>query len=215
MAPVAADSHRERKKARTRAAMIEVSQRLFAEQGYPRTTVEQICVEVDIRPQTLFRYFDSKATLALAPLTDALDALAAFLTHAGREHGALDVWREYVRIEAHEMLAPSSPTTAAYVENLRAFRRWAEDEPVLIAMATDVARRTSELLAAAIAADRSAEADDLDANLFATTLVSGRTLLYERWLARRLPDDELVDRQVALIADVAALFAGRGPILGP
>src|SRR5437868_12741688 len=73
------DSHRERKKARTRAALIEVSQRLFAEKGYAATTLDDICDDVDVRPQTLLRYFDSKAHLALAPLTDSLELLRRFL----------------------------------------------------------------------------------------------------------------------------------------
>lgn len=196
-------SHRERKKARTRAALIEVSQRLFAEQGYPETTIEQISAAVDIRPQTLFRYFDSKATLAIAPLADTLELLAAVLDQPPRPPDALAIWREYVRLEAQEMLSPSSPTTAAYVENLRAFRRWAEREPVLIAMTTDVNRRFAELLAAALAEGQRRPPDDLHCTLVATTLVTGRTNLYERWLARRITDAQLLDKQASLIDYVA------------
>ena len=60
-------SLRERKKARTRASLIEVSQRLFAEHSYSATTLDDICAEVEVTPQTLLRYFDSKAQLAVAP----------------------------------------------------------------------------------------------------------------------------------------------------
>ncbi len=58
----AVPSLRERKKAKTRAALIEASQRLFARRGYTRTTLEDISAEVDITTQTLLRYFDSKAS---------------------------------------------------------------------------------------------------------------------------------------------------------
>ncbi|RLE17461.1 MAG: hypothetical protein DRJ50_14040, partial [Actinobacteria bacterium] len=64
---------RERKKAKTRAALIEASQRLFATRGYAGATLEDISAEVDITTQTLLRYFVSKTQLALAPLTAPLD----------------------------------------------------------------------------------------------------------------------------------------------
>jgi len=57
-------SLRERKKAKTRAALIEASQRLFARQGYTGTTLEGISAEVDITTQTLLRYFRHVVGLA-------------------------------------------------------------------------------------------------------------------------------------------------------
>ena len=78
-------SLRERKKARTRAALIEVSQRLFAELGYSVTTLEEICAEVEVTPQTLLRYFPSKAHLALAPMAEYFGQLREFLDHPERK----------------------------------------------------------------------------------------------------------------------------------
>ncbi len=68
---------RERKKARTHAAIQEHAMRLFAEQGYEATTVEQIAAAADVSPSTLFRYFPTKEDIVLH---DALDPLlmAAF-----------------------------------------------------------------------------------------------------------------------------------------
>lgn len=61
---------RERKKARTRAAIQEHALRLFQTQGYDETTIEQIADAVEISPSTFFRYFPTKEDVVLY---DALD----------------------------------------------------------------------------------------------------------------------------------------------
>ncbi len=70
-------SLRERKKAKTRAAIQRSAFRLFHEQGYEATTVEQIADAAEVSPSTFFRYFPSKEEVALYDDLDPL-FIAAF-----------------------------------------------------------------------------------------------------------------------------------------
>ncbi len=65
---------RERKKAKTRGAIQAHALRLFREQGYDATTVEQIIEAAEVSESTFYRYFPAKADLVL---TDEYDPLLA------------------------------------------------------------------------------------------------------------------------------------------
>jgi AcrR family transcriptional regulator len=56
---------RERKKAKTRLAIREHALRLFEEQGYASTTVDQIAEAAEVSPSTFFRYFPTKEDVIL------------------------------------------------------------------------------------------------------------------------------------------------------
>lgn len=63
---------RERKKAKTRAAIQRHALRLFRERGYAATTVDQIAEAAEISPSTFFRYFPTKEDVVLLDDYDPL-----------------------------------------------------------------------------------------------------------------------------------------------
>jgi AcrR family transcriptional regulator len=94
---------RERKKAKTRAAIRAHAMRLFEEQGYAATTVDQIAEAADVSQSTFFRYFPTKEEVVL---TDDYDPpMIAELRAQPPEVGPIEAIRLSVRA-IYEQLTP-------------------------------------------------------------------------------------------------------------
>nr|WP_202487899.1 TetR/AcrR family transcriptional regulator [Streptomyces sp. SID8354] len=78
-------SHRERKRERTRQAIVDAAADLFERHGYEGTTIADIAAAAEIGTRTFFSYFASKEEL-LFPESDARVA-AAVAVIEGREPG--------------------------------------------------------------------------------------------------------------------------------
>ncbi|MGJ6962389.1 TetR family transcriptional regulator [Streptosporangium sp. G11] len=140
---------RERKKQKTRLALVDAALALFQEQGYEATTVDQIAAAVDVSPRTFFRYFATKEDVALSLLDDGQEVMLAelatrpaeeppfvALSHAVRamvtvlEEGDHDDTARFLK--AHEVIDSTPALFAGSV------RRLMENERRLI---TELARR--------------------------------------------------------------------------
>ncbi|MFE9423514.1 TetR family transcriptional regulator [Kitasatospora sp. NPDC006697] len=87
---------RERKKQRTRDALVDAAHRLFLSHGYAQTTVDEIAAAVDVSQRTFFRYFANKEEAALAVLADSEDYFIERLAERPPEEPPLRAMRAAV-----------------------------------------------------------------------------------------------------------------------
>jgi AcrR family transcriptional regulator len=96
---------RERKKERTREAIIDAALDLFERNGYDATTVEDIAAAADVSPRTFFRYFESKLDLIMArSTTHAEKGIGPLLAARPADEHLLDAVRHVMRTELEEQL---------------------------------------------------------------------------------------------------------------
>jgi len=162
VAPLRPAGLRERKKARTRAAIREHALRLFREQGYPATTVEQIADAAEVSPATFFRYFPTKEDVVLQDDFDIVTLAALEAQPAGLSPIAA------FRAAAAATMAALTPED---MEHFRETTQLTMAVPELRARAIDEFTRTIEVISAAIAARAGRDPDDFAARNMAGAII--------------------------------------------
>lgn len=149
---------RERKKAKTRAAIREAAMRLFEQQGYPATTVDQIAEAAEVSQSTFFRYFPTKEDVVL---TDDYDPalIAALLAQPPGMH-PIDAVAEAIREVFGRMTAAE---VAAETRRQRLFA----DVPELRGRVLQQSAAATDLLARALARREGLPPDDFGARVTA------------------------------------------------
>ena len=166
---------RERKKARTRASLREHALRLFSEQGYQATTVEQIAAAAEVSPSTFFRYFPTKEDVVLQ---DDMDTrmIAAF---EQQPPGVGPI--AAVRAAAREMLTSYTGTD---LDVIRETTRLTMTVPEVRARALDEFARTITVLAEAVSKRTGRAPDDLAVRTVAGAIIGvimSITIPWENW----------------------------------
>ncbi|TXS29554.1 TetR family transcriptional regulator [Streptomyces sp. ms191] len=87
---------RERKKQRTRDALLRVALELFTTKGYEHTTVDEITEAVEVSQRTFFRYFASKEEVAFAVQQMVEERFVRALAERPADEGPLDAMRNAV-----------------------------------------------------------------------------------------------------------------------
>jgi AcrR family transcriptional regulator len=189
------DGLRERKKARTRASLREHALRLFRDQGYTATTVEQIAAAAEVSPSTFFRYFPTKEDLVLQ---DDMDTrLIEALEQQPPDLGALAA----VRAATKQVFASY---TAADVDVLTETTRLTMTVPEVRARAMDEFARSIAVVADAVARRAGRPADDLAVRTVAGAIIGvimAITLPWEGWTEQASFEDSFarIDEGLALL----------------
>jgi AcrR family transcriptional regulator len=185
---------RERKKARTKAAIQQHALRLFRERGYAATTVEQIAAAAEVSPSTFFRYFPTKEDVVLWDDFDEM-AIAAFKAQPAAL-SPIQALRGTLRAVFADLPA----------EELAAFRERTAlltAVPEVRARALDEIARAVREIAELVAERVGRRADDFAVRAFAGALMG---VSLAAWLAAI--DDPAADYLELLDAGLAHLEAG-------
>ena len=90
---------RERKKERTRQAMIAAAWELFRKQGYDATMVDDIAERAEVAPRTFFRYFPTKEAVVFHDSAHRFALFQRFLSEGGEGFEAVS--RAFLGIARH------------------------------------------------------------------------------------------------------------------
>ena len=153
---------RERKKRRTRKALIDAAMRLYRERGLEGVTVAEIAREADVSPRTFFGYFESKEDVFLGRGDARLELLVQAIRERDRREPILaSVGRalQHDRQPLHEGSSDGSPDLAELLQH-----------PAIASRLRERWNRWEDLLAEAIAADVGAGPGDPEPRVVAAAL---------------------------------------------
>jgi AcrR family transcriptional regulator len=160
---------RERKKQRTREAIVDAALRLFEERGFDQTTIADIAEAADIAPRTFFGYFPSKDDVVFADFQETLDGLSARLDDRSEDETAIDAIRAWIgdRLEQVDVLD----------DRERCRKRLIGESEALAAHNRALMGRVEELLAGHIARDLDDQPDDVRPRMIASAVIGALSAL--------------------------------------
>jgi AcrR family transcriptional regulator len=192
---VAEPSHdlRERKRTKTRLMIQAEAFRLFAENGYENTTVDDIAYAAAISPRTFFRYFPAKEDVVI---WDEYDSIAPELVEARPDDEPLAETLRTIMREAIGGLYRRDP------EQLLTRARLLTAVPELRARMLAEQASGGEMLAAFLAHKRGLPRDDLAARVIAAAFGAAIITAIDAWHTDNGKSDllELVDRAIDALA---------------
>jgi AcrR family transcriptional regulator len=144
---------RERKRERTRAAIVVAGTNLFASRGYEATTIADIAAAADIGTRTFFSYFSSKDELLFPEHDQRIEAVLEAIARRAPDDRPVDVLLS--------ALGASGPVTDALTSTTAELRlRLMETVPAIRGRALDLQRRAEREIAGRL---REAYPNELDA----------------------------------------------------
>ncbi|MFI9721085.1 TetR/AcrR family transcriptional regulator [Streptomyces sp. NPDC052396] len=192
---------RERKKQRTRQALIDTALRLFTERGFDQVTLDELCAAVEVSKRTFFRTFTGKEDVASAPLQDLWLAFLDDLRTREPDGGPLLELLEQALFAALERM-----TAPGWSQRVRLSRQLAERTPSMEAHDLHFCRRATleavELLHHRLAFD----GDDLRPRLAMDLLIAGFHCALAAWTTQ--PDEPGREELAARMREAFAAVPG-------
>ncbi|MEV7806354.1 TetR family transcriptional regulator [Microbispora sp. NPDC088329] len=158
---------RERKKQRTRDALIDAALDLFLSRGYEATTIDQIAAEVEVSPRTFFRYFASKEDVALSLTADEQEMFLAELVSRPPSESPFTALSQSMRA----MLGILRELDDAEAGRIRKAQRLVHTTPPLLAGAMRLIRENERRLVAEMARRMGTAPDDLHSQFVVSVFV--------------------------------------------
>ncbi|GAA2885610.1 hypothetical protein GCM10010517_49260 [Streptosporangium fragile] len=148
---------RERKKQKTRLALIDAALDLFLRQGYEATTVDQIAAAVEISPRTFFRYFATKEDVALSLPVDNQEIMVAELAARPADEPPFTAFAHAVRAVITMLKQGDPADTARFLKS----RKVIDGTPALFAGSARRMMENERRLVAELARREGSSPDDL------------------------------------------------------
>jgi mycofactocin system transcriptional regulator len=172
-----------------------IALRLFAEQGFHETTVEQIAAAAGVSTRTFFRYFDAKSSVLWHTFDAEVDAIRDALSRAPDDLPVMDAVR-------HAVLA-ANHYRAADVPELRTRMTLVGTVPELAASATVRYDAWERAISEFVGRRVGQPADSLFPHVAGRATLAACRAAYERWAVRAN-----ADLTVYLDAALRALASG-------
>ena len=118
-------SLRDRKRARTRQALIDAATELFTRQGYDETTIADIAAAAEIGARTFFSYFASKEELVFPDADGRVQAAIDAIATRGPDEGPVDVLLRalgQINEASDEMVSPLAALRLRLIQTVPAVR---------------------------------------------------------------------------------------------
>jgi AcrR family transcriptional regulator len=175
---------RERKKQRTRQAIVETATRLFAERGFGETTLAEVADEAEVALSTIFNYFPGKPDIVFAVLDALIESARARIVDRSEDEMASVAVLAWVREVLPELEKP-------YTEAIRRSEQIIRSDPDLVAAERLRSALLEDELALGFARDLGEDPPGVRSRMMAAISLGGMVDVWNDWIAMHRGDADL------------------------
>jgi AcrR family transcriptional regulator len=172
---------RERKKQRTRQAIVEAGTDLFVRQGYQQTTLAQIAEAADVSQSTFFNYFATKVDVVFCLFDAVIESARRRITERPEGEPAIQAVAAWLTEELESVEQP-------YEGAIRRFPAIIGSAPELLAEERLRQAQLEDVLAAGFARDLVESPDGVRARVLAAIALRAMLEAWAAWFEKHATD---------------------------